>query len=102
MGAHHGQTDVGIEYQGFLDEIGSELVDPSSMAKGFLSKKRKWKKDSWNSMNVEKTLKEKNYCSRQQASLSSAFLIIVYNQSKVKSYMFINACGGKIDENYYK
>lgn len=39
MGAHHGQTDVGIEYQGFLDEIGSELVDPSSMAKGFLSKK---------------------------------------------------------------
>lgn len=60
MGVDHDQTDVGIEYQVFLDEISSELVDPPSMAKGFLSKKRKWKKDSWNSTNVEKNLKGKN------------------------------------------
>lgn len=54
MGADHDQTDVGIGYQVFLDEISSELVDLPSMAKGSVSKKRKWKKDSWNSTNVEK------------------------------------------------
>lgn len=40
MGADHDQTDAGIEYRVFLDEISSELVDPPSMAKGFLSKKK--------------------------------------------------------------
>lgn len=39
MGADHDQTDVGIEYQVFLDEISSELVDLPSMAKGSVSKK---------------------------------------------------------------
>lgn len=40
MGVDHDQTDAGIEYQVFLDEISSELVDQPSMAKGFLSKKK--------------------------------------------------------------